>query len=139
MDAKRIINGTWGEVWLDGEFVGECYGLQAKVNFTKEDVSQCGQMGLDKKIMGYEGTGSLKLFKVNTRLGKKMADNAREGRDVRCEIISKLADPDSYGKERIAIRGVSFDDLTLADWEAKTAGKIEAPFHFVDYEYYDAI
>ena len=41
--AKRVISGTWGEVWLDGEYVGECYALQAKHAFTKEDVQQCGQ------------------------------------------------------------------------------------------------
>ena len=35
--AKRVISGTWGEVWLDGEYVGECYALQAKHAFTKED------------------------------------------------------------------------------------------------------
>lgn len=139
MDAKRVINGTWGQVWFDGDLLSECYGLQAKVNYNKEDVNQCGQMATDKKITGYECTGSLKLHKVNSRIAKKMNSAAKEGLDVRCEIISKLADPDSYGKERVALRGVSFDDLTLADWEVKTLGKVEAPFHFVDYEFYDMI
>ena len=139
MDAKRVINGTWGQVWFDGDLLSECYGLQAKVNYNKEDVNQCGQMAIDKKITSYECTGSLKLHKVNSRIAKKMNNAAKEGLDVRCEIISKLADPDSYGKERVALRGVSFDDLTLADWEAKTLGKVEAPFHFVDYEFYDMI
>ena len=49
--AKRVISGTWGEVWLDGEYVGECYALQAKHAFTKEDVQQCGQMEVTVKLL----------------------------------------------------------------------------------------
>ena len=59
--------------------------------------------------------------------------------EVRFTIISKLADPDAYGAERIAIYGVSFDDLTLFDWEAQTPGEVEHPFTFTTYEYLDQI
>lgn len=139
MEEKRIINGTFGEVWLDDEKVGECYGLQAKINFKKEDVKLCGKMGTGKKITGYDGTGSLKMHKVNTRMGKKIRSIVSDGKDVRFLIISKLADPDALGTERIAVKGVSFDDITLADWEAGVIGKTEAPFTFSDFEYYDEI
>ena len=43
-----------------------------------------------------------------------------------------------YGK-RTVVKGVSFDDLTIADWEAETNGKVEAPFTFVDVDYLDVI
>ena len=39
--AKRVISGTWGEVWLDSDYVSEANGLQAKVSFNKEDVAMC--------------------------------------------------------------------------------------------------
>ena len=26
--AERIMNGTFGEVWLDGDKVAECFGLR---------------------------------------------------------------------------------------------------------------
>lgn len=35
VETKRICNGTFGELWLDGDYVGECYKAQAKVEFTK--------------------------------------------------------------------------------------------------------
>ena len=54
-------------------------------------------------------------------------------------IVSKLADPDSVGYERIAYYGVMFSDLTLADWQTATVGKITAPFTFTRYELLDAI
>ena len=39
VETKRICNGTFGEVWLDGSYVGECYKAQGKVEFNKEEIS----------------------------------------------------------------------------------------------------
>ncbi len=139
MDAKRAISGTWGECWLDGELVGECYGLQLKVAMNKEDVAMCGTMAVDKKVTSYALTGTLKLHKATSRMSQLIGEKIKKGKDVRFTIISKLADPDAYGAERIAAKGVSFDDLTLADWEAKTVGKVECPFTFTDYSFLDLI
>ena len=137
--AKRVISGTWGEVWLEGDKVSECYGLQAKVSFNKEDIALCGQMASDKKVTSIECTGSLRMHKVTSRMALAIGENIRNGKDVRFTIVSKLKDPDSYGAERVALYNVSFDDLTLADWEAKSVGKVECPFTFTDYEFLDEI
>lgn len=137
--AKRVISGTWGEVWLDGDKVSECYGLQAKVSFNKEDIALCGQMASDKKVTSIECTGSLRMHKVTSRMALAIGGNIRNGKDVRFTIVSKLKDPDAYGAERVVLSNVSFDDLTLADWEAKSVGKVECPFTFTDYEFLDEI
>lgn len=137
--AKRVISGTWGEVWLDGDKVSECYGLQAKVSLNKEDIALCGQMASDKKVTSIECTGSLRMHKVTSRMALAIGENIRNGKDVRFTIVSKLKDPDAYGAERVVLSNVSFDDLTLADWEAKSVGKVECPFTFTDYEFLDEI
>lgn len=139
IEAKRICNGTFGEVWLDSDYVGECYKAQAKVEFEKEDIKQCGTWFGDQKITGCKGTGSLTLYKVNSRMGNKIGDMIKQKKDVRFTVISKLDDPDAYGAERISLSGVQFDDLTLFDWEAATPGEVETPFIFTDYEYLDRI
>ena len=137
--AKRVISGTWGEVWLDSDKVSECYGLQAKVGFNKEDIALCGQMASDKNVTGIDCTGSLRMHKVNSRMAQVIGQYIRNGRDIRFTVISKLNDPDAYGAERVVLKNVSFDDLTLADWEAKSPGKVESPFTFTDYEFLDMI
>ncbi|MBC5733944.1 phage tail tube protein [Lawsonibacter hominis] len=137
--AKRVISGTWGEVWLDSDKVSECYGLQAKVGFNKEDIALCGQMASDKKVTGIDCTGSLRMHKVNSRMAQVIGQYIRNGRDIRFTVISKLNDPDAYGAERVVLKNVSFNDLTLADWEAKSPGKVESPFTFTDYEFLDMI
>ncbi|MCI1958189.1 MAG: phage tail tube protein [Clostridia bacterium] len=137
--AKRVISGTWGEVWLESDYVSEAYGLQAKVAFNKTDINICGQMATDAKITSTKGTGSVRMHKVNSRMANTIGNAIKNGKDVRFTIISKLDDPDAYGCERVAIKNVSFDDLTLADWEVAKNGQIEAPFTFTDYSFLDSI
>lgn len=137
--AKRVMSGTWGEVWLDNEYVAEAYRFSAKINYNKQAIPRCGSMANDQKVTGYSGTGTIGMRKVNSRMGILMADKIRNGQDVRFTVIAKLDDPDAYGAERIRLTNVSFDDLTLADWEADTPGNIEAPFTFTDYDYLDQV
>ena len=137
--ATRVISGTWGELWLDADKVAECYGFQAKVAFNKEDIAMCGRMSTDKKVTSITCTGSLRMHKVTSRMARAIGENIRNGRDVRFTLVSKLKDPDAYGAERVVVKNVSFDDLTLADWEAKSVGRVEAPFSFTDYEFLDII
>lgn len=136
--AKRVINGTYGEVWVDGEKVAECTACQAKVAKQKETIRLCGQFMSDTKATGADGTGSLTLYHVDSGFLQRQRD-LQSGVDPRCTVISKLRDPDSYGAERVALYNVSFDDLTLADWAAAAVGTITAPFTFSRYELLDEI
>ena len=137
--AKRVMSGTWGELWLEGEYVAECYKFQAKYTYNKEDVNICGQMMTDTKVMSIKGAGTMGLHKVSSRMAKVIGDKIRDGKDVRFTIISKLADPDSFGAERVSLSNVSFDDFTVADWEAGVAGKIETTFTFTESKFLDKV
>lgn len=137
--AKRVMSGTWGEVWLDSDYVAEAYGFQAKVSFNKSDVAMCRQMATDSKVTSVKMTGSIRMHKVNSRMALRIGQEIRNGKDLRFTIISKLDDPDAYGAERVVLKNVSMDDLTLADWEAGTNGTIEAPFTFTDYDFLDSV
>lgn len=136
--AKRVISGTFGEVWLDGEKVAECMGCQGKLAKNKEKIYLCGQLISDHKVMSMDGTGSLTLYKVDSGLIQKQS-GVQNGEDQRFTIVSALKDPDSYGAERIAFYNVSFDDLTLADWQRAAVGKVTVPFTFTRYELLDLI
>lgn len=137
--AKRVISGTWGEVWMDGDYVSECYGCKLAAKTNKEKIQLAGKMATDNKVTSIELTGSLKLYKCNSRMARLMGDKLKQGKDVRFTIISKLDDPDGYGAERVAVTGVSFDDLTLADWEVGKTGSTENPFTYTDYKFLDLI
>lgn len=138
-DERRVMSGTWGELWMDGDLVAECYGFQAKVSLEKETIYMCGNNWAGHKVMNISGTGSVRLQKVSSFMAKRIAADIRQGKDPRFVIISKLADPDAFGAERVAVKNVSFDDLTLADWESHVPGKVECPFTFRDFEYLDMV
>lgn len=139
LDAKRIINGTYGKVILDGEEVAETTGLQAKVNYKFADINRVGELATDKKIISFDGTGSLKMYKVNSRMAIKIGELLKEGKDPRFTITSRLSDPDSFGSETVILSNVLFTDLTLVDWTSAKEGTIEAPFVFTKYDLRDEI
>ena len=138
LDAKRIINGTHGTLWINDEEIAEAKSFQVKVEFQKEEVKTVGSMVTDTKFMGYTVKGSLALHKVNSRMIKHLSDSIKAGKEPRFTLIGKLADPDADGVERIVVKNVSFDDLTLMDWEVGAIGQSEHPFTATAWEVLDS-
>ena len=71
---------------------------------------------------------------LRATVAQVIAAALRRGEDTEYNIVSKLDDPDATSVQRVQVTGVSFDDLTLADWEAARLGTIEAPFTAEDYQ-----
>lgn len=134
LEAALVRSGTWGTLWLDGEQVAECYGFQLKAAKDKEDVPRCRTLVKGKKLTGVSLTGTVKLYNATSRLLRMEGAAMAAGQDLRHTIISNLDDPDNPQNQRIVAKGVIFDDLTLADWEAAKLGQIEAPFTAESYE-----
>ncbi|KNF07170.1 protein of unknown function DUF2001 [Gottschalkia purinilytica] len=139
LNPNRVVSGTFGSVWMDGEYAEECFGLEARIEINKEEVPICGRIMQGHKMMGASGTGTIRFHKVNSRMAKKLSDALKTGYNPEIEILSELNDPASYGAERVLIKGITFDDLTLANWEANARGEIECPFTFMDWEYLDTV
>ena len=138
-DERRAINGTFGEVWLEGEQVREATGLKADVGLEFLDVPLCGVLGKRQKVSGLTGNGSITMTKVNSRMGIKLSDMIKAGKTPSFTIISKLADPDAYGAERVVLKNCQFSTLTLADWSSNQIGSITQNFTFTDWDYLDLI
>jgi len=137
--ADKVLNGTWGEMWLNGDLMAETTALQAKVTLTKTAVNMCGTLVSGQKVTGMELKGTLKMNKVSSAMIKANSVNIKAGRTPEYTIISNLDDPQSAGAERIVLKGVMFDELTLVDWEAKKNGEESIPFTFMDWNPLDLI
>ena len=133
LSPERVRSGSHGTCWLNGELASECYGLQIKVNKTKEAIPRCGAFMEGHKLMSANITGTVRLYNATSRMIDTQAADLKAGKDTRFVIVSKLDDPDADSVQRVQVTGVSFDDLTLADWEAAKVGVIEAPFTADDY------
>ncbi len=138
MDGYRVINGTFGSVWADGSEVAEVNAFQVKIAKNKSTLNFCRQMAEDSKITGVKITGSMTLHKIYSR-GSDDVEQVQAGRDVRKTLVGALADPDAFGAERIAVYGVSYDEVTVMDWAAAKEGSITIPFTATRVEYLDKI
>jgi len=136
---ERVINGTFGEVWVDDDYMAEVTALEAKVSLEKTEVNQVGTLAKGYKVTGIDGKGTLKMNKVTSYFIKKLSANTKAGKTTTCTIISKLADPDALGAERIQLNGCTFDELTLVNWEAKKLGEESIAFSFTGWDVLDTI
>ena len=134
-----VLNGTWGNVWIDSDYMAQATALQAKFKLTKTDVTQTGTLAKGQKITGIEGTGTLKLNKTSSYFISRLLSDIKQGKSPVITIISDVDDPTVNGNERVKLTGVTFDELTLADWEAGKLGEESYPFTFENAELIDAI
>lgn len=137
--AQQVINGTWGELWIDGTYMAEVTGFEAKVTLEKSDVNMTRKLAKAQKVTGYSCSGTVTMNKVSSYFIKKLNNDMKAGRQTSCTIISKLEDPDSLGAERVVIKDAVFDELTLANWKAKELGEESIPFTFSDWDLLDTI
>lgn len=114
--GNKVLTGTWGELWIDGERIFEFSKINFKVTANRETV----QIGLDEdsKIVGLKGEGSYTVKKVFTR-AKEILESWQKGKDVRASIIAKLEDPDASGGqiERWSCENVWHNELPVVNWE----------------------
>lgn len=140
-NPSQVINGTFGEVWLNDDYLAEVTGLEAKASVKKSDVPMVRRLSPGKKVTGVENKGTLKMNHVSSNTKKKIADEIKAGKTPTFTIISALSDPDAIGgqTERVKLTGVTFDEVTLADFENGKLGEESYPFEFEDFEFLDAI
>lgn len=138
-DAGKIINGTYGTIWVDGELWAEVDSFEAKVTINYEDQNFANDGATYKKGMGWTGEGTLTIKKIYSRIQRKLANGIKRGVYPRSMIVGKLADPDAWGTERIVLNDVTFNEFNLMKFEQKTVGSEDIPFAFSDYDTPDLI
>lgn len=130
--GNRVLNGTFGTVWLDGEEIFEIESFEATISFEREDITMAGNLDQDSKITGQVGEGTFTVKKVFSRGFRKFMQMTKDGKDVRSQLIGLLADPDTVEgqQERVSIDNVWFDEFTLMAFEVGSPVEQEFPFGF---------
>lgn len=131
---SQVISGTYGRAWLDGELVFETKALEASLEIQQEVVKQTGKLADGQKMLGYNGTGTLRVHHVFSRAINKLSASLKAGINPEFTIMSELSDPAAFGSERVLLKGVQFTTLPLINWELGVIGEKEMPFTFTDWE-----
>lgn len=140
MDADRIVNGSFGELWEDGQWQENINSCTANVEIGKNAISPSGTRWQKHKVISLNGSGTISGYKVTSAMIKKNAwAMGDRGVPTQTELITKLDDPEAYGHERIRIKNVKWDSVQLANWTAGEEVAEETPFTFEGFELLDPI
>lgn len=132
--AEQVINGTWGQLWYDGEYMAEIMGGKAEISYKKTGIQQACRMMEGQKITGLEAKGEFKIYHINSRVMKKELDALKQGKTATHTIIMKVADPDAIGAEMVALYNCVLDKVILADFESGKMGERSYGFSFDGWE-----
>lgn len=139
LKANKVINGTHGACWVNGEKWLDLESLELKVTLEYEDVYVAEDTGKNRKFMGWVGEGSIVTKKVYSRGSNLLAKAVKTGQLPDVTITSKLADPDAYGQERVSVTKVTFNEFLLTKIEQRTLLQEELSFEFGDFDILEAI
>ena len=135
----RVINGTFGECWIDDDYMAEATALEATVKLDTTEVTRTGTLEKGYKVTGITCSGTVKLNKVSSYMLNKIGSNLKAGKATRATIITNIEDPEAFGAERIRLDDVVFTEIKLADGEAGKLLEESIPFSFSGWEVLDSI
>lgn len=140
LDSTRTIQGTYGEIWSDGEWLSNFYQAEAAADISYEKIKRAGTRKTGNKLGAIELSGTITGYKITSELARKVAQvmNDRRGAFV-TELVMKLDDPEAYGYERVRLKGVQFTKIDIMKFEHGSIVETEWPFVFDDFEWLDSI
>lgn len=138
-DAGKVINGTFGEVWFDGEYMAEVKKCRLEVSIEYEEVVRVRNLTPGQKMVALKPEGEVTFEKVSSTVIKKIAECVKNGKSPRFTIISNLDDPEAFGAERVVAYNCAFERLPLADWEHGSLTEESYSFKFEEFELLDTI
>ena len=136
---NKVIRGTFGKVWVDGERMSNVKSFEAKAAIDYEDMDVNGDFGQKKRYMGYSISGTMTLHKYDSFILSKYHAGVMNGELPEITVVSALDDPTGYGAERVALHDVKFDEITLSKFENRTVTEEEVPFTAGSFEFLDLI
>lgn len=139
MNGNKVLLGTNGAVWVNGEKLANCKSFEAKVSADFEDIAMAGSYGTDAKFKGYTIEGTMTLHKTDSKIAKLVSEGMTTGKMPEIVIVSGIDDPDADGIEKIELDGVYLTELTLSKWEVGAVGEEEVPFRAKSYKYLEQI
>lgn len=140
MDAMNSIDGHYGYIYHEGQWMTNFNKAEANVEIKKEELKLSGDRWSHHKVIGLKGTGSISGYKITSELIQfNMPVTNSRSKSVRTELVYKLDDPEAVGMERIRLLNVMFDSIPLANWEAEKVVEEDWKFTFEGCELLDPI
>jgi hypothetical protein len=142
MDATKVLNGSFGEVHMDGVWMTNITSIEANVEIGMEEVQRSGTRWIGQKLTTLSGSGSIGGYRVSSVLVElvgRIMNDANAG--YVCEIIASIKDPEAHNGEtyRVRIKGVQFTSIPAMQFEVGALVEEEWEYVFSGFEILDRI
>ena len=135
-NTNEPLNGTDGRLWINDT---PCLTIQSFVLHQTnvwEDINKSGQLTKSRRLVGVELSGTISKYKVdNTMVG--LMEDYKNGDMPEIKLIGLVQNEKTGMMQRTVIKGVTFGEMDLINFEQKDLEKEEIPFEAEDYYYQD--
>lgn len=135
-NTNETLNGTDGKLWINDTPCATIKSFILKQKNVYEDIDKSEQLTKSRRLVGVELSGTISKFKVdNTIVG--LMKEYKDSNAPEIKLIGFIENKTTGLMQRAVIKGVTFDEMDLINFEQKKVVTEEIPYECEDYYYQD--
>ena len=135
-NTNETLNGTDGRLWINNTPCATIQSFVLHQTNVYEDINKAGQLTKSRRVVGIELSGTISKLKVDNTMSALMQDY-KNGDTPEIKLIGLMQNAKTGMMQRAVIKGVTFGEMDLINFEQKVVAKEEIPFEAEDYYYQD--
>lgn len=135
-DTNETLNGTDGRLWINDTPCATIQSFVLHQTNVYEDINKAGQLTKSRRVVGIELTGTISKLKIDNSMSALM-EEYKNGDTPEIKLIGLMQNAKTGMMQRAVIKGVTFGEMDLINFEQKVVAKEEIPFEAEDYYYQD--
>lgn len=137
MKSTSVINGSFGKVYENGQWLMHVYGIEASGEVNYEEVKRSGTRSVGHKAGSVSYSGTIQSYHVSNEFANKIRQISDDLMGAYfTELIVALEDPENpqLGREKIRLKGVQFTNIPVISFEHGSLVEQELQFVFEGFE-----
>lgn len=135
-NTNETLNGTDGKLWINDTLCASIKSFTLKQKNVFETIDKAGQLTTSRRLVGIELTGTISKFKIDNSIAGIMKEYA-DGNAPEIKLIGLLENKTTGLMQRAIIKGVTFDELDIINFEQKKVIVEDIPYEAESYSYQD--
>ena len=135
-NTNETLNGTDGKLWINDTLCASIKSFTLKQKNVFETIDKAGQLTTSRRLVGFELTGTISKFKIDNSIAGIMKEYA-DGNAPEIKLIGLLENKTTGLMQRAIIKGVTFDELDIINFEQKKVIVEDIPYEAESYSYQD--
>ena len=135
-NTNETLNGSDGRLWINDTPCATIQSFVLHQTNVYEDINKAGQLTKSRRVVGIELTGTISKLKIDNTMSALM-EEYKNGDTPEIKLIGLMQNAKTGMMQRAVIKGVTFGEMDLINFEQKVIAKEEIPFEAEDYYYQD--